>query len=165
MFVVTVLGGLSIENNAGAVPPAARQRRRLSLVALLAVAGERGLSRDRIQSYLWPESDAARARHALDQLLYTTRRDLGSDVIVSSPTDLRLNSSVVQTDVGVFDAAIASSRWEDAVGAYAGPVLSGVHLCDSAELEQWIDAERLHREQAQLRALDALSEAATRRGP
>src|SRR5688500_6699485 len=131
MFVVRVLDGLSIESSAGPVPRGAQQRRRLSLLAVLALAGDRGLSRERIQSYLWPESDATRARHALDQLLYTTRRDLGSDAIVSGGTDLRLNTSLVQTDVGAFDTAIAAARWEEAVAAYAGAVLRGVHLCES----------------------------------
>lgn len=164
MFVVRVLDGLSIDSTAGPVPRGALQRRRLSLVAVLALAGDRGLTRERIHSYLWPESDAARARHALDQLLYTTRRDLGSDVIVSGATELRLNASLVETDIGAFDSAIAARRWEEAVAAYAGPVLSGVHLCDSAELERWVDTERLKRHQEHLRALDALADAATRRG-
>ena len=162
MFVVRVLGGLSIDSGAGPVPPAALQRRRLSLVALLALAWERGLSRERIQSFLWPESDTARARHALEQLLYTTRRDLGADAVLSSATDLRLNPSVVQTDIGRFDVAFAAGRWEEAVNAYAGPVLSGVHLCESRELERWIDAERVRREQSHQQALDALAESATR---
>ena len=164
MFVARVLGGLSIDSSTGAVPPAALQRRRLSLVAVLALAGERGLSRERIQSFLWPESDAARARHSLEQLLYTTRRDLGPDAILSSTTDLRLNPSVVQTDIGIFDVAFDAGRWEDAVNAYAGPVLSGVHLCESGELERWIDAERLRREHAFQEALDALAASATRAG-
>jgi DNA-binding SARP family transcriptional activator/Tfp pilus assembly protein PilF len=164
MFVVRVLGGLSIESTDGPVPPGALQRRRMSLVALLALTGERGLSRERIQSYLWPESGGERARHSLDQLLYTTRRDLGAGAIVSTATDLRLNPTIVRTDIGAFDDAIAAGRWEEATDTYAGPVLDGVHLGDCAELERWIDAERLGREHDFLRALDAAADAATRRG-
>ena len=164
MFVVRVLDGLSIDSRAGPVPRGALQRRRLGLLAILALAGDRGLSRERIQSYLWPESDAARARHALDQLLYTTRRDLGPDAIVSGATELRLNPSRVETDVRAFDAAIAAGRWEEAVATYAGPVLSGVHLCESAEFERWVETERVRRHQDHLRALDVLADAATRRG-
>lgn len=164
MFVVKVLGGLSIESTTGPVPASALQRRRMSLLALLALAGSRGLSRERVQSYLWPESDATRARHALEQLLYTTRRDLGYDAILSSAADLRLNPAVVRADVVTFDSAIAAERWDEAVATYIGPVLSGVHLGDCGELERWIDAERLRREQDHLRALDALADSATRRG-
>jgi DNA-binding SARP family transcriptional activator/Flp pilus assembly protein TadD len=164
MFLVRVLGGLSVTSTEGSVPTAALQRRRLSLVAILALAGDRGLSRERIQSYLWPESDSVRARHALEQLLYTTRRDLGFDAVTSSTTELRLNPAIVRADLGLFDEAIRRDQWEEAVDLYAGPVLNGQHLADSAELERWIDSERMRREQDYLRALDALANAATRHG-
>jgi serine/threonine-protein kinase len=164
MFVVKVLGGLTIESTDGLVPTGALQRRRLGLLALLALAGERGLSRDRIEAYLWPESDRARARHALDQLLYGTRRELGYESVGSSGTDLRLNPRVVRADICAFDEAVREERWEDAVRLYAGPVLNGVHLEDSSELELWIDAARMQRHQDQLGALDALARAASRRG-
>jgi DNA-binding SARP family transcriptional activator/Tfp pilus assembly protein PilF len=164
MFVVKVMGGLSIESTTSSVPAGALQRRRLSLMALLALAEERGLSRELIQSYLWPESDAGRARHALDQLLYAARRELGYDAITSSATDLRLNPAFVRADVWAFDQAVRDERWEDAVGLYVGPVLNGIHLGDGSELERWIDAQRAQREQDLLRGLDALSKAATRRG-
>ena len=164
MFVVKVLGGLTIESTDGLVPAGALQRRRLSLLALLALAGERGLSRDRIEAYLWPESDSARARHALDQLLYGTRREIGYDSVASSATDLRLNPRVVRADIWAFDEAVREKRWEDAVSLYAGPVLNGVHLEDSSELELWIDAARMQRQQDQLGALDELAKAASQRG-
>jgi DNA-binding SARP family transcriptional activator/Flp pilus assembly protein TadD len=164
MFVVKVLGGLTIESTDRLVPAGALQRRRLSLLALLALAGERGLSRDRIEAYLWPESDSARARHALDQLLYGTRREIGYESVASSATDLRLNPRVVRADIWAFDEAVREERWEDAVRLYAGPVLNGVHLEDSSELELWIDAARMQRQQDQLGALDELAKAASQRG-
>src|SRR5215208_1597159 len=102
MFGLRLFGGLSLESATCSVAPSAQQRRRLSLLALLALAGERGISREKIQAYLWPENSAERARHALDQLLYATRRDLGSEAILSSGTDVRLNASVVRPDVWEF---------------------------------------------------------------
>ena len=164
MFVVKVLGGLTIESTDGVVPAGALQRRRLSLLAVLALAGERGLSRDRIQAYLWPESDSARARHALDQLLDGTRRELGHESVASSATELRLNPHVARADVWAFDEAVREERWEDAASLYAGPVLNGVHLADSEELEFWTDAARMQRQQDHLRALDELAKAASQRG-
>ena len=65
MIQLKVLGTLSLLNGTDPVPPEARQKRRIALLALLAVAGKRGISRDRLQSYLWPESSSDRARHAL----------------------------------------------------------------------------------------------------
>ena len=164
MFVVQVLGGLALTSTNGPVPTGALQRRRMSLLALLALSRERGMSRERIQAYLWPESDASRARHALEQLLYATRRDLGAEAVASSAMDLHLNPDVVQADVWAFDNAIRVEAWEVAVGLYGGPLLNGQHLADSTELERWMDSERVQREQDYLRALGGLARAASQRG-
>ena len=164
MFVVQVLGGLTLSSTTKPVPAGALQRRRLTLMAVLALGRDRGLSRERIQAYLWPESETSRARHALEQLLYATRRDLGADAVESTATELRLNPNVVQADVWAFDAAIRDERWEDATGLYRGPLLNGQHLADSTELERWLDGERVQREQDYLRALGALASAASERG-
>ena len=64
MLQLTVFGGLTLGLEDGLVSGAMTQRRRLALLALLAVARQRGLSRDKIMAYLWPESDAARASGA-----------------------------------------------------------------------------------------------------
>lgn len=157
-FVLKLLGGLAIESDTAAVGPAVQQRRRLSLLALLALGGERGMSRDRIQAYMWPESDTGRARHALDQLLYSTRRDLGADAILpSNAADLRLNGVLVRPDLWLFDDAVRCERWSDAVDLYAGPLLDGTHLDLAAEFEQLLDSERLRREHDYHRALEALA--------
>src|SRR5258708_12622496 len=79
MFSLKVLGALSIESANGPLPTAASQKRPLGLLAILAIAGPRGNSREKIQSYLWPDSSAERSRHALDQLLYATRKALSAD--------------------------------------------------------------------------------------
>ena len=60
------------------------QKRRLGLLALLAAGDSRGLSRERIQAFLWPESDSMRSRHAMDQLIYATRRALGVDPFLAA---------------------------------------------------------------------------------
>jgi DNA-binding SARP family transcriptional activator/Flp pilus assembly protein TadD len=164
MFVVQVLGGLALTSDNGPVPPGALQRRRMSLLALLALAREPGLSRERIQAYLWPENEPSRARHALEQLLYATRRDFGPDAVAASSTELRLNPDVIRADVWAFDDAIRDEQWEVAVRRYAGPVLNGQHLADSTELERWVDTERMQREQNYLRALGALARVAWQRG-
>jgi DNA-binding SARP family transcriptional activator len=165
MFALRLFGGLSLESGAAPVGPGAQQRRRLSLLALLALAGERGMSRDRIQAYMWPESDAARARHALDQLLYATRRDLGADSILSSGTgELRLNEALLSPDLWRFDAAIRSEQWSSAVEQYSGALLDGVHLDLGSEFEQLLDTERLRREHDFHHALEVLARQATGAG-
>lgn len=164
MFALRLFGGLSLESSAVVVPPGARQRRRLSLLALLALAGERGMSRERIQAFLWPESPPDRARHALDQLIYATRRDLGAQSVLSSTIDLRLNPAIVHADTHAFDEAVRAGRWEEAAQLYAGPILQGLYLGNDVELEQWVDAQRTRRERQYREALEALAEAAAGRG-
>jgi DNA-binding transcriptional activator of the SARP family len=124
MLHLKVLGTLSLFDGSQPVPPEARQKRRIALLALLAVAGSRGISRDRLQSYLWPESSADRARHALDQLVYAARRSLGLNPILAEGRDLRLDTSIVETDLCRFGEAMAANRLSDAVALYGGPLLT-----------------------------------------
>jgi DNA-binding SARP family transcriptional activator len=53
-------GGLSLESDHGPIRGAGGQRRRLGLLAVLAEAGERGLTRDKLIGLLWPEVDETR---------------------------------------------------------------------------------------------------------
>jgi DNA-binding SARP family transcriptional activator len=144
MLQLTVLGGLTLGLEDGLVSGAMTQRRRLALLALLAVARQRGLSRDKVMAYLWAESDAARARHALNQLLHIQRKLLtGRELFLGGKT-LRLNPAAIRTDVGEFEDALDRGALEAAVAVYGGPFLDGFFLKDAPEFERWTDGQR-HR--------------------
>src|SRR6185436_4924946 len=66
---LVTFGGLGIESENASPPPGVRHAR-LALLAVLAAAGDRGVSRDRVAALFWPESDDTRARHSLRQSLY-----------------------------------------------------------------------------------------------
>ena len=117
MFTLKLLGALSLQSSASSVPREAQQKRRLALLALLAVGENRGISRERLQSYLWPESSASHARHALDQLIYATRRSLGVDPIITEGQELRLDPCVIETDLRRFENAITNNDLEQAAAA------------------------------------------------
>src|SRR5882762_7526849 len=157
MLVLDLLGTLSLRNDTRPVPVAAQQKRPLGLLAILGLGGKPGLSRDRIEAYLWPESSGARAQHALDQTVYAIRHALGSDVIVATGRELRLNPELVQLDVWEFEQAIRASQWTVAVGRYKGPLLDGFHFADSHELESWIDANRTRLRLEYQKALEFLA--------
>src|SRR2546425_3513879 len=140
MLVLDLLGTLSLRNETHPVPVAAQQKRPLGLLAILGLGGKPGLSRDRIEAYLWPESSGARAQHALDQSVYAIRHALGSDVILATARELRLNPELVRVDVWEFEQAIRASQWTAAVGHYKGPLLEGFHFADSHELDSWIES-------------------------
>src|SRR5436305_1330513 len=142
MLTLELLGTLSLRDGTRPVPVAARQKRPLGLLAILGLGGKPGLSRDRIEAYLWPESSGARAQHALDQTVYANRDALGSDVIVASGRELRLDPDLVRVDAWEFEQAIRAGQWTVAVGHYKGPLLDGFHLADSHELESWIETNR-----------------------
>jgi len=164
MFHLNVLGSLSLYSDGASPPPEALQKRRLGLLALLAVAGERGLSRERTQAYLWPESDSIRSRHALDQLVYAVRRALDTDPFVAEGRDLRLDPSVIKTDIALFESLLREGKLEDAASAYGGRLLHGVHLADSHELETLIDREASRLEHSYQKALETLGSRATEKG-
>jgi len=164
MLQLTAFGGLTLGLEDGLVSGAVTQRRRLALLALLAVARQRGLSRDKIMAYLWPESDAARARHALNQQLYAQRKLLAGRELFLGGKTLRLNPAVVRTDVGDFEDALDRGALEAAVAVYGGPFLDGFFLKEVPEFERWVDAQR-HRLARRLCAAHvALANAAAARG-
>ena len=161
MFRLETLGGLALtEGPAAAVTT---QRRRLALLALLAVAGERGLTRDKLVAYLWPESPSNNARHALEQLLYGLRRQLGDSVLLG-PDPLRLNPELITSDVTQFAAAVGRGAPAEAVGLYRGPFLDGFYLSDAAEFGRWAEEERSHLAGKYAWALEGLADAARDRG-
>jgi serine/threonine-protein kinase len=121
--------------------PVVPQRRRLALLALLAVAGERGMSRDKVIACLWPESPAENGRHALDQLLYFLRRQLPVSP-VAGVDPLRLDGAVVGADVAEFSACLAAGDAAAAVALYRGPFLDGFFVAGASEFERWAERER-----------------------
>jgi DNA-binding SARP family transcriptional activator len=155
MVRLVALGGLALINAAGAV--VAEQRRRLALLALLGSTGERGLTRDKLLGYLWPEHPAEHARHALEQLLYHLRRQV-SDNLFLGRDPLRIDPRVVAVDVVEFEAAVAEGEHARAVELYRGPFLDGFYLNAAPAFEVWVEGERARLAAAQMRALVRLAE-------
>jgi len=133
------------------------QRKRLILLAILAYAGRSGISKERVESFLWPESDGQRARNGLYQLVFGIRRELGEGAIVSVNNELRLGVDVLTSDIGEFRHAIESGDLEGAIGCYAGSFLDGVQGRESAELDQWIEVARRELEARYHETLECLS--------
>lgn len=161
MLHLKLLGGLSLHDSAGALSPEALQRRRLALLALLALGDKRGIPRDLLQCYLWPESPAARGRHALDQLIYATRRSLRIDPIAMQGRELHLDPAAITTDLHEFGTAVQERRFADATRIYSGPLLQGFHISASRELEAWIDTERARLQSVYQSALESLARTAS----
>lgn len=161
---LVTLGGLAVVDAGTPLSGSAGRGRNVALLALVARAGEAGASRDRLTALLWPESDATRARHSLDQAIYTARRALGADVFLAGATTLSLNEDVVPCDATELTVALDSGDLARAVELYAGPFLDGFHLPGSLELERWIDDERAALQLRFEEALETLARAAADAG-
>jgi TolB-like protein/DNA-binding SARP family transcriptional activator len=160
MFRLRVLGGFAVEGASGAAVPPLPKRRAQAALAVLAVCGDLGCTRERLLALLWPESDEASARHGLRDALHAIRRALGPEAVPSSGSHLRLDSSVVSSDAGSFMEALGAGRPADAVAVYGGPLLDGFHVDDAPEFERWLDGERTRLAREYMEALRQLATAA-----
>src|SRR5256885_10498543 len=164
MLVLELLGTLSLRNETRPVPVTAQQKRSLGLLAVLALAGRQGLQRERIEAYLWPERSSPKAQHSLEQTVYAVRHALGSDFILSTGRELRLNPDLVQVDVWEFDEAIRAHQWAAATDYYKGSLLDGFHFAENRDLESWIDANRTRLRHEYRTAVEFLANIAAEAG-
>ena len=165
MIRIHTLGGLTVRSADGKpLSGASIQPRRLAILALLARAGDRGVSRERILSLLWPDADDERGPRALAQAIYALRKDLELEDVIGGAKELRLDPALVSVDVLEFSSAI--SRGDDARAAalYDGPFLDGFHLGGADEFSRWVDVERGALAHDYMRSIESLARAALVRG-
>src|SRR5213592_149935 len=141
MLELRTFGGLSVQQEGAPGAGAGAQRKTLALLALLA-AHPRGLSRDKIAAYLWPDSDTKHARGLLKQACYALRRDLHTNRLFLGSNELRLNPDFVTSDVQTFEGALRSGDLAKAAELYAGASLDGFFLGEAMEFEDWAAVER-----------------------
>ncbi|MBL0937588.1 MAG: hypothetical protein IBJ03_01765 [Gemmatimonadaceae bacterium] len=165
MYRFVTFGGCAVVSDEGEVKGAATQQRRLAMLAVLARAGDRGVSRTRLLQLFWPdEDDEERRRKALAQALYALRRDLGDEAVIVGTQELRLDGGLLPHDVGLFAEHLKHGRHADAVALYAGPFLGGFHLAGASAFERWAEEERRVLERDFLRAVEMLAADAERNG-
>ncbi|CAN5699424.1 hypothetical protein BH23GEM9_BH23GEM9_19830 [soil metagenome] len=160
MYTLRLLGTASIETAHGLVTGRAAHGRRIALLAMLALARGRPLTRDKIVAVLWPEASPERARPQLSDALYVLRSGLGEDVVRAADDGLTLSTAAITSDVARFENLLAEERREEAVGLYGGPLLDGFHVPDSVEFESWLEGERAHLDRQYAQALEALADSA-----
>src|SRR4051812_20191898 len=186
MLHLKTFGGLSVDSDGIPAVGAAQQRKTLGLLALLAVARERGLSRDKLIATLWSETDAEHGRRLLRQACYALRRDLQAPDLFLGTIQLSLNTAAISSDVESFVSALDANDPERAVSCYPAPFLDGFYLnagggfehsveperawldgsCRSGggEFEDWVESERARLAGRYRTALELVSVSATRRG-
>lgn len=145
MLRVETLGGLTVYRDHSELTSLPGKPLRAAMLVYLAV--ERAASRETICAMLWPESPPERARHALSQMLFELRRELGTDWVDSTGDGLAM-TDFVEVDVHPLLEAASEERFEDVIDSYGGPFLDGVHLGGGVDFERWAEGNRslIHRE-------------------
>jgi DNA-binding SARP family transcriptional activator/TolB-like protein len=161
MLRVRTLGGLSVEGSSRS--GAATQPRRLAVLALIA-RHDRGVTRERVLSLLWPDMDDESGRRALTQSLYALRKDLGAADLFVGVQELRLNAEVAASDAHEFEAAVRAGDLERAAGLYAGRFLAGFRVGGAPEFERWADEQATELAHTHASVLQRLAHAATADG-
>ena len=164
MLHLKTFGGLSIDIDGTPGIGAAQQRKTLGLLALVAAAGQRGLSRDKLIASLWPDTDSDHARALLNQACYALRRDLHASDLFLGTIQLRLNPAVISSDVISFTSALEENDPARAVSCYTAPFLDGFYLNGGGEFEIWAETERARLASQCEAALEVLAAEATERG-
>jgi DNA-binding SARP family transcriptional activator/TolB-like protein len=161
---IKVLGDPLLRGSGGPIRGRAAYKRRMALLAVLAVARGRPVGRERLLGLLWPDHPADAARHTLSESLSVLRRELGDQLFVSLGDEVALNPQVAGSDVEAFEAALEAGRLEEAVAAYGGPLLDGFYVANALEFERWVDGERDRLARAFARALETLATGAEAAG-
>ncbi|HWA56475.1 MAG TPA: BTAD domain-containing putative transcriptional regulator, partial [Gemmatimonadales bacterium] len=163
MIRIQTLGGLAAWEGSRPLGGNAQQPRRLALLAVLARAGDRGVSRDRLAALLWPDVEEERARKSLNQALYALRQELGSEQAILGTRDLRFNPELVTVDLAEFESARDSGALEEAARLYAGPFLGDFHLAGAPAFDRWVDDERAGLAAEYRAVVESLAAAASRK--
>lgn len=165
MITLELLGGLSVDGDGLSANARVRQRKPMALLAIIAGAAPRPLSREHATALLWPESDEDRARNSLRQAVFQIRKDLGEEVLVSDASGaLSLDPEQIHVDLWAFREALENNRLDAAVAAYGGPFLDGYRTPGGSELDHWVDGTRRELTLSYIEALDALGTRARAEG-
>ena len=157
MFTLKLLGGATLDGPDGPLTGRVAQKRRLAVLALLAMSRRQALAREKLAAMLWPDSDAERARHLLSDTVYVINRAAGVDVITAAGDELRLHADRLRCDARELEDAVERGAAADALKLYAGPFMDGFFVEGSEEFERWVTAERERLHDLHARAVEQLA--------
>lgn len=143
-FRLVTLGRTALVTPAGEDVELGRRRRKLALLAVLALAGE-PLSRDELAQMFWGDEEPERARHSLSDALSHLRRVLGRDVITGRSALVELRAGgLLSVDALDLDAAFARGDFAETQSLYGGLFLDGVTVDGSPKFDAWVAQARAH---------------------
>jgi TolB-like protein len=155
-----LLGGLDLAAASGAPAHEVSRQTRL-LLASLALAGAKGLTRVELCALFWPDRASSQARNSLRQGLASIRKALAGDPDDAGAMSLQSDLEVVRLsavreaiDVHAFWYGLQSDNRDDWIAAakvYRGDLLAGMEIPN--DLEQFVTMHRRNlNDQAQVLA-------------
>jgi DNA-binding SARP family transcriptional activator/tetratricopeptide (TPR) repeat protein/TolB-like protein len=158
-FRLLTLGRLALIDPSGEENEIGKRRRKLALLAVLALS-RRPMSRDTLIDLFWGEEPEVSARHSLSDALSHLRRVLGKDAILSGRSDVVLaKSAALDVDVIQLAAALAAGDHPRVIELYTGPFLDGFRVADSIRFDEWSSRERDRIERAFIASCAAVCKA------
>lgn len=156
-----MFGGLLLHDATGAIVQLPTRKTAL-LLAMLTLAGDKGLRREVLSAALWPDRGEAQARGSLRHALAALRRalpDSGGIAIVGEGDSVALSAPADMVDVQLFDRIAAHAQPQAltrAAALYAGDLLAGVTLPEP--LDQWFAPHQRALRRKALQLAETLSE-------
>lgn len=140
-FELRLFDGVRLLEGGEVVRSKATQRRRLAVLAYLALSPNRTATREAIMGLLWAELSPDNAKRNMAEAVYQIRRELHQDVLRSEGEDLTL-SPAVRCDVDAFEQAMKAGDLPAVVEVYQGPLFGTWSVGDAPEYEQWAENVR-----------------------
>ena len=159
-FGLCLLGPFSLTGTGGEAIEIGSKKNRL-LLAMLASAPGRSMSRDALADVLWAEHSDEQARNSLRQALAVLRKELNGHETnffaeFSSAVALRPGHVSVDTDIFLNDIRLGTAEsLQRAIALWRGSFLADVMVSET-DLEHWLTEQREHYNSHYISAMDRL---------
>lgn len=167
MLALRTLGAISLENPSGEeISGLLAQPKRFGLFSYLLLFRRPGyLRRSTLLSVFWRNRNERDARNSLSQALTFLRKHLPEGAVVTRGTEeVRIFIDPIEVDVFRFRSAVDQGQWAEALDLYRGDFLSGFHISDAWDFNEWVEAERERLKESAARAAWALAQEQVERG-
>ena len=112
----------------------------LAMLAYIALAPGRRVTRDHLVDLLWQNLEVERGRRTLRQTLFSLRQKLGD--VLGSDGEYVVLTAPLTVDCQQFEEALEREALDDAWVRYTGPFVADFATPGSAAFEQWCDRQR-----------------------
>ena len=141
MLHLKTLGGFElIDMTDGAPVRIMGPQKPLAMLAYIALAPGRRVTRDHLVDLLWQNLEVERGRRTLRQTLFSLRQKLGD--VLGSDGEYVVLTAPLTVDCQQFEEALEREALDDAWVRYTGPFVADFATPGSAAFEQWCDRQR-----------------------